>query len=276
MGQTDESGMNGTVHVLLRMVFKALLGLILLIVLVVFGFGLWLEYGKPKRPPGAPPPGYEGRLKYPRGHISNSSRFDNIPVDLWFGKRDGNYDTTHLRIASDYFGKLPFWHGEYATLNVVWPSLRSPDEEVEIRKKDGQPDMGFPTFKMTLNETGPSFAGTDRAGTEPIGGCTPLVRDERRGVRHCNEPPYNKPGKRWMLYWPLDESIRTPFYNNPPRFQCRVVERPDGTRFDRCFGYFSYNTDFHVLIDTHEELAVAILADFPKLIDFLHTLEATP
>lgn len=263
----------------LRVLFKALLVVVVLIVAVCSGLILWLKYDKPIPPPGTPPPGYEGRLRYPRGHISNLNGFDNIPVDLWFGKRlDGQVDTTHLLIASDYFGNIPSWHGEYAELNVVWPSLRSLSEEIEIRKKNGQPHQGLPVFKMTLSESVEGdYSFTDRKGTAPSTRCEPMVHDEARGVRYCNENRLNdKPGERWTNYWPLDESLRSPFYGKPPRFGCYEVERTDGTRFDSCTAFFSYNTDLLVQIDTHEALAVELLTDYSKLIDFLHTLEVKP
>ena len=234
-----------------------------------------MEYSRPAHP-GAPPIWLEGREKYIRGPVSDFGGFDNIPVDLWFGKRDGNFDTTHLRIASDYFIGLPLWHGEHAPLNIVWPSMRSIDEEIEIRNKNGMSDTRLNIFRMTLSESDLSFSGTDRAGSRPVGKCSPMVSDTQRGVIYCNEPSNNPSEKRYIQYWPLDENIRTPFYKNPPRFKCYIVEEPEKKRFEHCFGYFSYNADFQILIDTHEELAIAMLNDFPRLIEFLHTLEVTP
>lgn len=261
-----------------RVLFKLLLALVGLVVVLLSAILLWQAYSKPARPPGSPPIWLEGREKYSWDGVYNSVRFDNIPVDLWFGKRDGNFDTTHLRIASDYLGNTPDFHGSYVELNVVWPSLRSIDEEIEIRKKHGQPHMGFQTFYMTLMESRSASVFTDGNGTAPVGHCEPMIRDEARGVRYCNENRLNdKPGERRTNYWPLDDLIRTPFYGNPPRFTCSVIERlSDGGRFDRCHGYFSYNADVHVIIATQENLAIAILTDFAKLIDFLHTLEVTP
>ncbi|CAD5376526.1 conserved hypothetical protein [Pseudomonas sp. OF001] len=250
--------------------------------LLVFGVVRWQQHIaeiRASRPPGSPPPGYENRKKYEqRGHISDFSRFDNIPVDLWFGKRDGKFDTTHLRIASDYIAGLPPYHGEYVEANIVWPSLRSVDEEIEIRKKNGLPTTGLKTFRLTFSETGTAFWGTDKAGTKPVIECTPLVRDEGRGVKYCNENHFhNMPGQRRTHYWPLDEAIRTPWYKNPPRFYCYVVGKPDGTYFSLCGSNFSYNTDFHIEIDTPDEaLAIDILTHFPKLIEFLRTLEVKP
>lgn len=264
----------------LRVLFKALLVVVVLIVAVCSGLILWLRYDKPIPPPGTPPPGYEGRLRYPRGHISNLNGFDNIPVDLWFGKRlDGRVDTTHLLIASDYFGNIPSWHGEYAELNVVWPNLRSISEEIEIRKKNGQPHQGLPVFKMTLSESVEGdYSFTDKGGTGPAMRCEPMVRDEARGVQYCNENNLNHyPGKRSTNYWPLDESIRTRHYNKPPHIVCYAEDMTDGKKFVLCSGYFSYNADVRVLMYIfEEELAIAILNDFPKLIDFLHTLEVKP
>lgn len=262
-----------------RVLFKLLLALVGLVVVLLSAILLWQAYSKPARPPGSPPIWLEGREKYSWDGVYNSVRFDNIPVDLWFGKRDGNFDTTHLRIASDYLGNTPDFHGSYVELNVVWPSLRSIDEEIEIRKKHGQPHMGFQTFYMRLGESAEgSYSFTDRKGTAPSTRCEPMIRDEARGVMYCNENHLNhEPDKRWTNYWPLDESIRTPYYNNPPRFHCYVVERPDETRFTGCGSHFSYNGDVRIMLDIFDEdLTIAILTDFPKLIDFLHTLEVTP
>ena len=86
------------------------------------------------RPLGSPPIGYEDRQKYV-GSIPGLPGFDNVPVDLWFGKRPGQYDTTHFRIASDYITLLPHYHGESAHFMLVWPSLRSIDEEDMIQEK---------------------------------------------------------------------------------------------------------------------------------------------
>jgi hypothetical protein len=246
--------------------------------LLVFGIVRWQQHIaeiRASHPPGSPPIWLKDRKKYNWEGIPNFSRFENIPVDLWFGKRDGKFDTTHLRIASDYIS-TPTYHGEYVEANIVWPSLRSVDEEIEVRKKNGLPTTGLKTFRLTFSETGPTFNFTDRGGTAPIGQCEPLIRDVERGVAHCNEPPYDKPGERWTLYWPLDDSIRTPWYKNPPRFGCHVVQHTE-VRQNRCFSYFSYNADVHVLIDTHDEaLAIDILTHVPKLIEFLRTLEVKP
>lgn len=270
--------MSWSVRRILAILLKTLLGLVVLIVLVIGG---WITRNElTKRPPGSPPPWLEGRGKYNWEGVSNFSRFDNIPVDVWFGKkRDGHYDTTHLRFASDYAaGGLPIWHGESIVIYVVWPNLRSIDEENEIRKKDGLPPSRGQAFRLTFGETAEGdYSFTDRSGTAPVTRCEPVIRDETRRVRYCNENRFhNKPDERRTNYWPLDESIRTPWYGNPPRIDCYVVNKPGERRFDSCFSSFSYNADFLVQIDTQEALAIELLAHFPKLIDFLQTLEVKP
>jgi hypothetical protein len=251
---------------------KGFLAFIGILVLAIMGL---IVYGKlTSRPIGSPPPGYENRIKYERGPLSGLPSFDNIPVDLWFGKQNGVYDTTHFRIPNDYFSKIPNYHGQYATLYIVWPSLRSIDEENEIRKANNKPPaMNKEVFIVYFTETGSSFAGTDRSGTAPVTRCEPIILDAKRGVKFCNENRLdNVPGKRWTNYWPIDKEIVTPWYKNPPRFSCNHVEHKDGT-YDRCDSHFSYNDDIHLRLDLHEELALQVLREFPKFIAFIRTLE---
>lgn len=253
-------------------ILKSLLVFVVLLVLVIAGL---LTYKKlTSRPLGSPPIGYENRLKYERGKISDYSGFDNIPVDLWFGKHDGKYDTTHFRIASDYFSKIPNYHGQYATIYIVWPSLRSIDEENEIRKANNKPSVkNEEVFIVTFSETGSSFFGTDRSGTLPVSRCEPIIIDENRNVKYCNENRLdNIKGKRWTNYWPLDGEILTPWYKNPPRFSCNHVDLKGG-QYNRCDSHFSYNEDIHLRLDLHEELAIEVLRAYPKFIEFIRTLE---
>lgn len=265
---------------LTRRIIGVSLGLAMPIVLIGLGFAWWVHYGDFDRPTTSatsPPPWLEGREKYNWEGVRSTSHFDNIPVDIWFGKRrDDEDDTTHFRIANDYLGNMPQYHGSYVTLNVVWPSLRSLDEEEKIRTKEGLlPILNRDWFRITLKETrGDGSFFTDKLGTGPVTKCEPMIRDEKRGVRFCNENRFNgKPGKRWTNYWPLNESIRTPVYGNQPRFGCYVVHRPDGTGFNRCDSYFSYDKNVHVQINASEATAIAILNHFSKLIDFIHKLK---
>ena len=256
------------------LLLKSFAWLLALIVLVVGGLIAYQELTK--RPPGSPPIWLEGRERYPRGHISDLAGFDNIPVDLWFGKKpDGRVDTTHLRIASDYFGKIPFWHGESAELNVVWPSLRSIDEENEVRAKNGQPPAKQRQVSyMWFAESDSDF----KDDSQPVVRCEPMVSDEARGVRYCNElhTVSQKPGERYTWYWPLDDSIRTPYLNRVPALSCTVIY-PDGEKKVACRSEFSYNADLRVsLMNEDETLAIDILTHFSKLTDFLHSLEVKP
>jgi hypothetical protein len=253
-------------------ILKRLLVFVGLLVLVIAGL---LTYKKlTSRPLGSPPIGYENRLKYERGKISDYSGFDNIPVDLWFGKHDGKYDTTHFRIASDYFSKIPNYHGQYATIYIVWPSLRSIDEENEIRKANNKPSVkNEEVFIVTFSETGSSFFGTDKYGTGPVSLCEPIVHDIQRGVKYCNENSYDSLyGKRRTHYWPLDGNIKTPRYKNSPSFSCYNTDT-DKVKYDRCDSLFSFNNDLNFHIDSHEKLALEILREFSKFIEFIRTLE---
>jgi hypothetical protein len=259
----------------ISLLVKAALAFAGLVLLALAGIVVFLKLNS--RPLGTPLPGFEDRMKYKHGNISNFSGFDNIPVDLWFGKRNGIYDTTNLRIASDYLTNIPNYHGEYATIRLIWPSLRSADEEREIRKKQGLPAVSHgEDFKIILSETGPGFWGTDKDGTAPVTRCEPIVRDERRGVKLCNENRFDDtPGKRRTNYWPIDETFLTPVYKNPPRFACYYANVP-GERVEMCNCNFSINEDVHVEMFINESLAVKVAADFPKLVNFLVALEVQP
>jgi hypothetical protein len=253
-------------------ILKAILVVIGLAFLFVAGCMTYLKLTTPATP--KPPFGYENRAKYDwTGIPGHNAKFNNVPMNLWFGKRNDQYDTTHFRLASDYLGSVPIYHGEYVELNVVWPSLRSIAEEEEIRKKNGQPSLHGESFKIVLSETSDSYWGTDKNGTGSVSGCDKLIRDDARHVEHCNTPPFKGPNDRKTSYWPLNKSIRTPYYHNRPAFHCTVNVHSDKERFDQCFGYFSYNADLNVEIQAREALAVEILADFPRLIQFLQSLE---
>ncbi|MCU7926649.1 MAG: hypothetical protein KZQ97_09435 [Candidatus Thiodiazotropha sp. (ex Dulcina madagascariensis)] len=269
------AGMNLSIRRIFVVLLKGLLALFVFLVLIIAGLMVYSEMTK--RPPGSPPPGSEGRLKYdlniPPGPYSSKQ----APVDLWFGRRDGQYDTTHLRITKDYFGIRPRYHGQAAHINTIWPSLLSTHEYGRLRKKAGLPYERSQELTLIISETR-SVSGTDKSGTAPVMRCEPMVRDEARGVKYCHENRSNEmPGERWTNYWPLDESIQTPWYKNPPRFRCNVVERQGVRSFDGCASNFSYNADVDVtMLFVPESLAIDILTDFPRLIEFLTTLEVTP
>lgn len=258
---------------------KSLLAIIGVLVLIIAGLEAYMELTS--RPPGSPPPGSEGRLKYNLDEIPGSSSSRKAPVDLWFGQRDGRYDTTQLRIDSDYLKIPPHYHGQPAHIMVHWPSLRSIHEESKFREKMGLPKRPNRDLKIIFSETGPGFNGTDKGGTAPVTRCEPMIRDEERGVKYCNENRLDDtPGKRFTNYWPLDETIRTPWYKNPPRFGCEVIldkERQQERQFDACFSEFSYNADTHVsMVFVPETLAIDILTHFPELIEFITLLEVKP
>jgi hypothetical protein len=230
------------------------------------------------RPLGSPPIGYENRLKYNGSKIFSTTKFDNIPVDLWFGMAEGHHDTTHFRLASDYIAFLPTHHGDNVEFSVVWPSLRSISEEREIRKRQGLPDiiMSRDVFRMSFLEIKEN-RGIEYWNSVPVSRCEPMLRDEARGIRYCNENNLNDvPNKRWTNYWALDDAARTPYYNNPVRFGCYVVDRSNGTRYNHCTSEFDYNHDVHVVVFTNEALAVEMLPHFPKLTQFIQSLEVKP
>jgi hypothetical protein len=225
-----------------------------------------------------PPPGYEDRLKYDHEGMPGSTNPNQIPVDLWFGKHDGIYDTTHLRVYSDYLTLFPFYHGEGVHLRLVWPSMLSLQTYDRRQKQEGYPtDNKRKTFTIILTEASDANVG-DQTGTDPILRCELIVRDEARGLKYCNENRFdNEPNRRLTHYWPLSENLRTPWYNNPPNAWCTVVERKEGDRFEACTIDFSYNADVNVtMLFVPEQLAIEIITDFTRLTDFLSTLEVKP
>lgn len=217
----------------------------------------------------------DGRPRYTWEGVVNNSKFDNIPVDLWFGKHGGQFDTTHLRIASDYLGGKPYYHGDSAQLYVVWPSLRSVDEENEIREKDGKPQVKGDgrTFWVRLSENELNLSVYDR----PFVRCEPMILDPAKGVRYCNENHTDKNlGSHTTWYWPLDDSIRTPYSKEAPAIECTIAITDTGKK-QHCSSQFIYNTDLSIHVITIDEaLAVDLLTHFPKLIQLLQSFEVKP
>jgi hypothetical protein len=267
--------MNLSVRRVFTITLKSLLAIFGLLLLTIAGLVAYMKLTS--RPPGSPPPGFEDRLKYDRNNPPGPRSTTKTPVDLWFGRHDSTYDTTHLRIGKDYFGIRPHYHGQAAHLNTIWPSLLSIHEYGRIREKEGLPFERKQELTVVLSEH-PSGSGADKNGTATDVPCEPILRDEARGVKYCHENYFiNDPNKRWTHYWPLDESIKTPWYKNPPRFGCNVIEQQGERVFDGCYIDFSYNTDVDVsMIFVREKLAIDILNDFPRLIEFLNTLEVKP
>ena len=80
--------------------------------LLVFGVVRWQQHIaeiRASHPPGSPPIWLKDRKKYNWEGIPNFSRFDNIPVDLWFGKRDGKFDTppAHRQRLHSWLAAVP-------------------------------------------------------------------------------------------------------------------------------------------------------------------------
>jgi hypothetical protein len=171
----------------------------------------------------------------------------------------------------------PHYHGEAAHINVIWPSLRSPREEDLFREEEGLPHKRLQYLTLVLTEAKPTGSG-DKSGTESFFECKPVILDKARGVKYCNEKrKIDTSVERFTNYWPLDETILTPWYKNPPDAHCNVIERPGEKRFDACSIYFSYNADVDVsMLFVPEQLAIEILSDFRRLTDFLSTLEVKP
>jgi hypothetical protein len=267
--------MNLSLRRIFTLTLKSLLALIGLLVLVIVGFVAYM--GLKSRPPGSPPPGYEDRVKYEWDDTPGPYSSRKVPIDLWFGRRDGQYDTTHLRIDSDYFALVPNFHGEGAHINVIWPSLRSPREEDKFREKEGLAYKRKQYLTLVLTEAKATGSG-DKSGTASFYECEPLIEDKARGVRYCNEKRnIDTSVERFTNYWPLDETILTPWYKHPPDAHCNVIERPRQKRFDGCSLNFSYNEDVDVsMLFVPEQLAIEIISDFTRLTDFLSTLEVKP
>jgi hypothetical protein len=78
--------MNLSLRRIFTLTLKSLLALIGLLVLVIVGLFTYFELKS--RPPGSPPPGFEGRLKYDLDNPPGPRSTTNTPVDLWFGRRD--------------------------------------------------------------------------------------------------------------------------------------------------------------------------------------------
>jgi hypothetical protein len=254
--------------VTLKAVF-ALIGLLVLLIVVLLGY---MELNS--RPPSSPPPGFEKRLKYDLDDPPGPKSTTKSPVNLWFGRRDGQYDTTHLRIGKDYLGIRGHYHGEGVYINTVWPSLISIYEYGRTREKDGLPYERDKEFTLVLTEAKPAGSG-DKSGTASFFDCEPVIRDEARGVKYCNENrKIDSSVERFTNYWPLDETIRTPWYKNPPKAHCYIVDRAGEKHFDACSIVFSYNTDVDVtMLYVHEQLAIEIISEFTRLTKFLSTLE---
>jgi hypothetical protein len=216
-------------------------------------------------------------LKYDLDDPPGPKSTTKAPVDLWFGRRNGQYDTTHLRIAKEYLGIRGHYHGEGVYINTVWPNLLSRYEYGRMREKQGLPFEREKDFTLILTEAKPSGSG-DNVATEPFHSCKPIIRDEMRSVLYCSKLRKTETSTEgWTHYLPIDESLRTPWYNNPPNAHCKVIMEQGIKRFDACYINFSYNADVDVdMMFIPEQLAIDIITDFKRLTDFLSTLEVKP
>lgn len=247
---------------------KALLVLAGLIVLAIVGLGIYLKLTS--RPIGSPPPGFEDRIKYDWHPMPADAK-----VDFWFGKHGKTYDTTHFRIPRDYLGNSPQYHGEYLNINTVWPSFRSIHKEIKFREKNGLPLLQREdAIFLSIGEG----ASTDSFSILNHIDCSPVVRDEVRGVQSCNEKFMGSTKTRHTHYWPIDGHIRTPYHHLPFHFFCQITSQDDGKRpIEICRGEFAYNADVRVSTGfLPEELAVKLVPNFPKLLQFIQTLEVKP
>lgn len=249
---------------------KALILMAGSIVLAIVGLGLYIKLTS--RPIGSPPPGFDDRIKYEWGPMSADAE-----ADFWFGKHGKTYDTTHFRIPRDYWGNLPQYHGERVEINTVWPSFRSIHKEIKFREKNGLPPMKKRgnAFRLSLNEG----TGVDSYSFLKHFSCSPVVRDEVRGVQSCNQPFEVPTRTRHTHYWPLDERIRTPYRQLPFHFQCQVTTQDNGKKpIEICSAEFAYNADVSIFVGLlpDEEFAIELVANFPKLLQFIQTLEVKP
>jgi hypothetical protein len=155
--------------------------------------------------------------------------------------------------------------------------MQSRHEYGRKRKEAGLPYERDKEFTLVLTEAKATGSG-DKSGTASFYECEPLIEDKARGVRYCNEKRnIDTSVERFTNYWPLDETILTPWYKHPPDAHCNVIERPGQKRFDGCSLNFSYNEDVDVsMLFVPEQLAIEIISDFTRLTDFLSTLEVKP
>jgi hypothetical protein len=160
---------------------------------------------------------------------------------------------------------------------TVWPNLLSRYEYGRMREKQGLPFEREKDFTLILTEAKPSGSG-DNVATEPFHSCKPIIRDEMRSVLYCSKLRKTETSTEgWTHYLPIDESLRTPWYNNPPNAHCKVIMEQGIKRFDACYINFSYNADVDVdMMFIPEQLAIDIITDFKRLTDFLSTLEVNP
>ncbi len=268
--------MNKQINSFLGMLVKIVIVIVVLSLLALVGLYIYLSLTE-KQITSGPPPGYEDRVKYKVWNTGPSNP-NIVPLDIWFGEHDGHYDTTHLRINSDYVREHPHYHGEAVKIMVVWPSMLSLQAYGKQQKQGGLPeDQNRKQFTIILSEAKPSGSG-DKIATEPFHRCKPIKRDDMKGVMYCSKIWKNEDSiERRTHYLPIDDTLRTPWYKNSPNAHCKVIEQQGARRFDACYINFSYNADVDIdMLFVPEKLAIEIITDFTRLTNFLSTLEVKP
>jgi hypothetical protein len=179
------------------------LSLVLILFVVVQRF-------KPRPPPWPQPrPNYSA--------VNLPGKYEGRPVELYIGN-------THFKLAVDYLSiKVPEIGGGFL-VETAWPSMRSLDEEVELKNIKGvrlgesfglRNHLMFHFHEATPTQRDSYTSNVESESRKEL----KLERLDELGLfrRRVNDSV--------IEYWAIDENIKTPFNHTPFYFECANFEK---------------------------------------------------
>lgn len=240
--------------------YTVLVGLFVVLLLIVGAQRL-----KPRHPPEPQPqPNYSA--------VNLPGKYEGRPVELYIGN-------THFKLAVDYLNILVPEIGGGFLVETAWPSMRSLDEEVEVKNIKGVrlgESFGLRNHLMLhFHEAGPTRRDsyTSNVAEGKSRKELKIERLDELGLfrRRVNDSV--------IEYWAIDENVKMPFNHTPFYFECVNFEKgapgvhKELKPLDPCNTSFKVNDDYALGVRFHYELLNDWKEIYSKVLDFIKLIE---
>lgn len=234
----------------------------LCLVLILF---VAVQLFKPRRPPRPQSqPNYSA--------VNLPGKYEGRPVDLYIGN-------THFKLAVDYLSILVPEIGGGFLIETAWPSMRSLDEEVELKNIKGVrlgESFGLRNhLTLHFHEAGPTRRD-DYTAFVTEGESRKELKIERLDELGLFRRRLNDSN---IEYWAIGENVKTPFNQVPFYFSCTNFEKrgPDAQKelksLELCDASFKVNQDYALIVSFNYELLNDWKEIYSKVLGFIKLIE---
>lgn len=230
---------------------------LLLLAVGLLGFYLLIvrePYVKPREPPRVTlPPTY--------WHKYNPTK-----VDLHIGPR-------RFRVGVDYLTLTPMV-GKHFRLAIVWPSMRTENEEVQHfgAMAGGKPGVwGADILEVEFQPVTFPDRYMDHYDITAMSRIDDIHADKGQGLYLKHGPLNPERGSALDRYWAIDPAVRTPLQKLPYAFDC--TRYADPTIGGLCTGTFQLHPEVSVRIRFNKKHLKDWRLMYARLLEFIQSIE---